>query len=205
MHTETLRSSFAHIGLALREPEEFAARWHERDASYAPATWLALAMTGAAGTLGYGMTMGMGQGLSAVGSKAILLTIAAGAAWGIPLPALYILNSLGGSRLRPSTTLLAALVTTSWGGLALLASVPINWFFTAAVPDLPALSAEWSRRIIVGVNLLVFTGVGISMADVFGRVMARLEPNSGAKPTWVLALVAMIGSQFFYLFHLFAA
>lgn len=203
MRNGALRSSLADVGIALREPEDFAARWHEHRAGYAPLTWIVLAATATSGTLIYGMTMGMGQGLSMVGTKAVLLTIAAGAAWAIPLPALYILNSLGGSRLRPSTTLLAALVTTSWGGLALLASVPINWFFTAAVPDLPAISAAWSHRIIVAVNLLVFAGVGVSMADVFGRVMSRLEPTSQSNPRWVLILVGMIGSQLFYLFHLF--
>ncbi len=43
---------------------------------------------------------------------------------GNPLPALYILNSLNGSKLPASSTLLAALVTTSWGGLAMVASIP---------------------------------------------------------------------------------
>src|SRR6185437_9192262 len=108
------------------------------------------------------MTMGIGHGLHAVGTKALTLTLAAGVAWAIPLPALYILNSLGGSRLRASTTLLAALVTTSWGGLAMVASIPINWFFTAALSDLVADPSRvaWLVRLV---NLVVFTGVGVSM------------------------------------------
>jgi len=51
-------------------------------------------------------------------------------AWAIPLPALYILNSLSGSRLAASSTLLAALVTVSWGGLAMIASIPIQLVFS---------------------------------------------------------------------------
>ena len=101
--------------------------------------------------------------------KGFICTLAAGLAWAIPLPALYILNSLSGSRLAASSTLLAALVTVSWGGLAMIASIPINWFFTATVPH-PAF--------VLLVNLIVFTGVGVSMIDVFRRVMQRLEPRA---------------------------
>ena len=45
--------------------------------------------------------------------------------------------------------------------------------------------------------------VGLSMVDVFRRVMERLEPGRGAKPLWYLALVGVIGAQLFYLFGLF--
>src|SRR5438874_928447 len=117
MDREVLQHAFAGIGTALRDPELFAARWHRGEVRYVPLIWFALGLTAAAGTMGYGMTMGLGQGSSAVLMKAFLFTFTAGLAWAIPLPALYILNSLDGSRLRPSTTLLAALVTTSWGGL----------------------------------------------------------------------------------------
>jgi hypothetical protein len=124
----------------------------------------------------------------------LCLTVAAGIAWSLPLPALYILNSLTGSRLRASTTFLAALVTTSWGGLALIASIPINVFFTAALPYPP---------VVLLVNLIVFTGVGVSMMDVFGRVMACLEPERGRAPVWWLMLVGAIGAELFYAFGLF--
>src|SRR5919198_4645244 len=82
-------------------------------------------------------------------------TVAAGVAWSLPLPALYVLNSLTGSRLRASTTLLAAQVTTSWGGLAMIAAIPISWFFTVALADFPA--------IVLLVHLAVFTIVGVAM------------------------------------------
>ena len=109
-------------------------------------------------------------------------------------------------RLRGSTTILAALVTTSWGGLALIASIPINWFFSVAIPaQSPELfSAEIAAKIVLGVNFLVFAGVGISMVDVFRRVMAALEPGSDRQPIWFMALVGVIGSQLFYLLGLFA-
>jgi hypothetical protein len=121
-------------------------------------------------------------------------TVAAGIAWCLPLPALYILNSVAGSRLRASTTFLAALVTTSWGGLAMIASVPINLFFTAAVP------APW---FVLLVNLVVFAGVGVAMIDVFGRVMQALEPARGKAPVLWLALVGAIGAELFYALGLF--
>ena len=130
MLRDSVRASLAHVGQALREPEDFTLAWHRQAADYRPEVWLALMLTAIAGTVSYGMTMGIGSGARAIAEKATLLTLAAGLAWAIPLPALYILGSLAGSRLRASTTLLAALVTTSWGGLALIASVPINWFFS---------------------------------------------------------------------------
>jgi hypothetical protein len=203
MRADVVRQLPSYVGLALREPEEFALRWHREEARYSLGVWAALGFTAALGTTIYGMTMGLRHGAAVVAEKAALYTLAAGLAWAIPLPALYILNSLGGSKLRPSTTLLAALVTTSWGGLAMIASVPINWFFSTTVPDLPIVSAYWAAQIVRGVNLLIFTGVGVSMADVFGRTIQRLEPQYGRRPMWYLALVGILGAQLFYLFGLF--
>ncbi len=206
MFKESMRESIAHVGVALREPEEVRPPLGSRGRCYAAPVWLALGLTAVMGTTLYGMTMGIGSGPSAIGLKALLLTVGAGLAWAIPLPALYILNSLAGSRLRASTTLLAALVTTSWGGLALIASIPINWFFSVAIPaQVPDLiSANQAGWIVMGVNLLVFLGVGVSMVDVFQRVMYTLEPTDDRHPIWFIALVATIGSQLFYLFGLFA-
>jgi hypothetical protein len=121
-------------------------------------------------------------------------TTAAGLGWSLPLPALYILNSLTGSRLRPSTMFLAALVTTSWGGLAMLAAIPVAWFFTVALPFAP---------VVLAVHLAVFATVGVAMIDVFCRVMERLEPSRGRLPAWWLGLVGAIGGELFYAFGLF--
>jgi hypothetical protein len=194
MFRERLRASFIHIGQALREPEEFALRWHREGAPYAWWVFSALALTAIAGTSAYGLSMGVLGGPARMLDCAQSCTLAAGLAWALPLPALYILNSMSGSRLRISTTFLAALVTTSWGGLALIASIPINWFFTVAIPD---------RLFVLGVNLVIFAGVGVAMVDVFSRVIAALEPNRGRWPAFWLVLVGAIGSELVYAFGLF--
>ncbi len=194
MFRSRLHAGLAHVGHALREPEAFALRWHREGSPYAWWVFAALALTAIAGTLSYGLTLGILGGPRRMAACALACTAAAGTAWAVPLPALYILNSLSGSRLRASTTLLAALVTTSWGGLALMASVPIGWFFTAAVP------VGW---FVLLVNLVVFAGVGAAMVDVFSRVMEQLEPARGRAPAWWLALVGAIGGELFYAFGLF--
>ena len=79
------------------------------DADYPWWVWLSLAMTAILGTITYGMTMGILGGPGRVLITGITHTTAAGLAWGIPLPALYIFNSLTGSRLPMGTTFLAAL------------------------------------------------------------------------------------------------
>jgi hypothetical protein len=197
-----LRSGLAHVGLALREPEEFARRFHGGEVNYSWWIFLALACTAILGTSTYGLTMGLLGGPREILVDALRCTTAAGLAWGIALPSLYIFNSLSGSRLRASTTLLATLVTTSWGGLAMIASIPINWFFTVALADLIAdpYRVTWLVR---GVNLVVFTGVGVSMIDIFGRVMQVLEPERGRWPVLWLAVVSAIGGELFYAFGLF--
>ena len=191
---EQMRSGIAHVGQALRTPEEFAAAWNEGQVSYRWWVWLSLMGTAILGTATYGMTMGLLGHASDVVHKGLSCTLAEGPAWGIPLPALYILNSLSGSRLPLSSTFLAALVTTSWGGLAMIASIPINWFFSVAVPH---------SGFVLFVNLTVFTGVGVAMIDVFNRVMRRLEPHRETTPTWWLLIVGAIGSELFYSFGLF--
>jgi hypothetical protein len=189
-----LRASVAHIGQALREPEAFALRWHRERHPYPWWVFLALALTAIMGTTAYGMTMGILQGPGRMLECAMLCTLAAGSGWSLSLPALYILNSMSGSRLRASTTFLAALVTTSWGGLAMIASIPLNWFFTVAIPN-PAF--------VLVVNLVIFLGVGIAMVDVFCRVIEALEPERGRMPAVWLMLVGAIGGELFYAFGLF--
>src|SRR6185436_18839073 len=168
MFRDDLRVGIHHVGLALRDPEAFATAWNEGHSEYQWPVWISLLATAILGTTTYGMTMGLLGGAGDIFYKAFVCTLAAGLAWAIPLPARYILNSLSGSRLAASSTQLAALVTVSWGGLAMIASIPINWFFTATIPH---------PGIALLVNLIVFAGVGVSMTDVFRRVMLRLEPH----------------------------
>lgn len=195
MLRDRIRTSLAQIGQALRTPEEFALRWHQEGAPYGAGVFAALALTSIAGTTTYGLIMGIIDGPRTMLLDGLRLTTAAGLAWALPLPALYILNSLTGSRLRASTTFLAALVTTSWGALAMLAAIPITWFVTVALP-FPAM--------LLLVHLAAFTIVGVAMVDVFCRVMERLEPARGRAPAWWLALVGAIGGELFYAFGLFA-
>jgi len=84
----------------------------------------------------------------------------------------------------------------------MIASIPITWFFTVALNALPFL--ESAHPYILVVNLIVFTGVGVSMIDVFQRVIARLEPQRGTAPAIWLLLVAAIGSELMYFFDLFS-
>jgi hypothetical protein len=194
MFRDDLRVGIHHVGLALRDPEAFAAAWNDGQNEYQWPVWLSLLATAIVGTTTYGMTMGLLGGGGDIAYKGFVCTLAAGLAWAIPLPALYILNSLSGSRLAASSTLLAALVTVSWGGLAMIASIPINWFFTATIPH---------AGFVLVVNLIVFTGVGVSMTDVFRRVTLRLEPRRQFAPLWWLAIVGVIGAELFYFFGLF--
>jgi hypothetical protein len=194
MFRDDLRVGIHHVRLALRDPEAFAAAWNEGRSAYQWPVWAALLATAICSTTTYGMTMGLLGGPGDIFYKSFICTLAAGTAWAIPLPALYILNSLSGSRLPATSTLLAALVTVSWGGLAMIASIPINWFFTATIPH---------AGFVLLVNLVVFTGVGVSMADVFRRVMLRLEPRRDFAPLWWLAIVGVIGAELFYFFGLF--
>lgn len=194
MFRDDLRLGVRQVGVALRDPEAFAVAWNEGRNNYQWPVWVALLVTAIVGTTTYGMTMGLLGGAGDIFFKGFICTLAAGLAWAIPLPALYILNSLSGSRLPASSTLLAALVTVSWGGLAMIASIPINWFFTATVPH---------PTFVLLVNLIVFTGVGVSMVDVFRRVMLRLEPKRNFAPVWWLMIVGVIGAELFFFFGLF--
>ena len=189
-----IRAGVRHVGEALRDPELFAERWNTGEARYRWWVWAALTLTAILGTTTYGMTMGLLGTAEDVLEKSLKLTLAAGTAWAIPLPALYILNSLSGSRLNASSTLLAALVTVSWGGLAMMASIPVNWFLSTAIPH---------AGFVLIVNLIVFAGVGTAMSDVFQRVMSRLEPHREQPPIWWLALVAGLGAELFYFLGLF--
>ena len=189
-----LRSGIVHIGEALRDPESFAVRYNDGEARYEWWVWASLVMTAIVGTTTYGMTMGILGGAADVFYKGMACTFAAGLAWAIPLPALYILNSLSGSRLSAGSTLLATLVTVSWGGLAMLASLPINWFLTASVPH---------QGFVLLLNLIVFAGVGVAMIDVFQRVMRAIEPEREVTPSSWLLLVGTIGAELFYFTGLF--
>lgn len=192
----TLLDHVRDVGYALRRPEEFVVRW--RDGKERP--WpllLVLLLNAGLGLAAYGLTVDFHHGAAGMMAGALKFPLAAGAAWAIALPALYIIKTSLGSDLDWSTTLLAALTTVSFGALAMLASVPINWFFSLAL-DYPLVHAI--------VNAAIFTGVGVCMIDVFLRVMKALEPMRSRFYALIwLALVAVLGAELAVLLSLFGA
>ena len=194
-----LRRGIVEIGLALRRPEQLALRWRDRHQNAADApprlVFPILLANAVLGLAAYGLTMGLHLGVGGMVAGAMKAPFAAGLAWTVALPALYIINSSLGSKLDASTTLLAALATVSFGALAMLASVPVNWFFSLALPYTSVRTA---------VNVMVFASVGICMVDVFLRVMKALEPNRGRgfAVIWLL-LVGVIGAELMVLVDVF--
>ncbi len=194
-----LRTALHEIGIAVRRPEQLATRWRDRRLrpELAPTPWIfpLLLASAVLGLAAYGLTLGLHRGAGAMAIGAIEAPLSAGAAWSMALPALYILGSSLGSRLDPSTTALAALITCSFGATAMLAGVPVTTFFTLALPW------TWAR---VLVHLTVFAGVGVAMTDVFLRTMRALEPERSLlfPMTW-LALMGTLGAELMLLLGLF--
>ena len=59
MFRDRLRAGLADVGQALREPEAFALRWHKEGTPYSTSVFAALILTAMAGTLTYGLTIGL--------------------------------------------------------------------------------------------------------------------------------------------------
>lgn len=192
-----IASATHEIGMAVRRPEELAERW-KAGGDDAPTAWIFPVLLGAAalGTAAYGLTMKMHLGTIGMLEGAFFTPLAAGLAWMVSFPALFIIKRILGSELEFSTTALAATITVSFGATAMLASVPINWFFTLALPFTAA-------RILV--NLTVFGGVGLCMIDVFLRVMRRIEPDKTQffACMW-LGLICVIGMELYAIFNVFS-
>ncbi|MHB8877600.1 MAG: hypothetical protein ACYC8T_28245 [Myxococcaceae bacterium] len=194
---QDIRLGIHEVGVALRRPEEFTVRWRDRRTADAPRpmVFAVLLVSAVVGMAAYGLAMGLGSGPGAMLAAAVKAPLAAGAAWMVALPALYIINSALGSKLDFSTTLLAALSTVSFGAMAMLAGVPITWFFTVAVP---------SVAVKLAVQLVTFAGVGLCMVDVFMRTMKALEPDRGRSYALLwLVLVAVIGTELMVFLDLF--
>jgi hypothetical protein len=197
MHTMTFRDAAREVSAAIRRPEQLALRYRHAEARQLSPLIALLLANAFFGMAAYGLTMQLHAGTARMLRAGVVVPLAAGLAWTIALPALYILNGAAGSRLRFGATLLAASVTVCFGAWAILASVPINWFFTLAAPWAPARLAT---------NLLVFSGVGVAMTDVFVRVLAALEPERSRLfgVAWV-GLVSVIGMELFWLGGVFAS
>lgn len=195
MQSTSLRDIVGEVGLAIRRPEELVVRWHAVDNRALQAMIAVLLANAIFGTAVYGVTMQMHNGAWGMLRGGVLTTLAAGGAWCIALPSLYIINSALGAQTSLRASVLIASVTVCFGAWAMLASVPINWFFTLA---LPYRGMRWL------INVIVFAGVGFCMTDVFLRSLSVLEPD---RPHtfgyfWV-ALLAVIGTELFVLFDVF--
>lgn len=196
---ESLYLGFVEVGRALRRPEALAQRWRDRsllpEDAPPPAIFVTLTITAIFGLAAYGLTMGMHRGADGMLLAAVKAPLAAGTAWAVALPSLYIVKSTLGSKLDASTTALAALITCSFGALAMLAGAPVSWFFTIAMP-------YTAIRFLV--NFIIFAGVGIAMIDVFMRVMAELAPKESRYTAFFwLGLVSALGTELMILLDLF--
>ena len=196
METELrFKEAILEVGWAIRRPEQLIRHWHEAGGDTVRTLIVVLLLNATFGVAAYGMTMQMHHGALGMLRGAVLTPLAAGGAWVIALPALYICNSVLGSRLSLPATVLAASVTVCFGAWAMLASVPINWFFSLALPYAPI-------RLLT--NLVVYTGVGLCMSDVFIRVLQALEPGRSPMYGYIwLGLVAVIGTELFSIFGVF--
>jgi hypothetical protein len=168
---------------ALRDPEGFIE--HHAHTATAP-VFVALASTAAAGVGLYGAAMHAWESAPTMLQNAGATVLADGLAWTATVPPLIILGSLAGSRVPPRTRLLATLVTVSFGGLAMLASIPVLWFIE--------LCAPWGVVRLLA-NLVIFGGVGMCMVDVHLRVMGRLEAGLFRHLAW-LVLIGTLGFEF---------
>lgn len=182
------------FSLAFRDPEAFILRWHREGHPYSLGIFAGLALVAVLGTLGYGLLLARNTSPDELLRAAGLNCLAAAIAWAVPLPAVYILNSMTGMRLRASTTFLASLVSAAWGGFAFLAFLPIALIYLLTFPQSKALA-------LFG-HLLVFALVGLSMAMIFGRQIERLEPRHGGGRVWWLWLFVCLEVQLLYSFKL---
>lgn len=186
---------FGVFGQAFRDPEAFTLRWHREGTPYSLGVFVGLALVAVLGTFAYGALLGVeSRDWNRVLTCAGLNSLAAAIAWLVPLPAVYILNSMTGMRLRASTTFLAALVTAAWGGFAFLAFLPITLIYLLTFPGTKALA--------LFAHLLVFALVGFSMAYIFGRQIERIEPRHGGGRVWWLWLFVCLEVQLLYSFGL---
>ena len=175
---------------ALREPEAFAVRWGEAEAP----VWLygALAGTAAFGVGTYGAMLHAWRGGFTSLQYGFGAAIAAGLGWSAAIPSLVVLGGLLGSRLAPRTVVMASLVAVSFGGLAMLASVPVLWFFEL-------VTGHAAGRCFA--MLASAAGVGLCMVDVFTRCMRALEGFRFFHWLWV-GLFGAVSLEMFILFGL---
>lgn len=181
------------LAQAFLDPDLFVHRWHREGEPYPLGWFVALASVALVGTALYGVLLAWPDHLGQVALFALYNSVSATIAWAAPLPALYILGSLQGLRLRASTLFLASLVTAAWGGLALLSMAPITAVFLLCFPH--------SKILALFVHGVAMVFVATSMAVIFGRTVERIEPGQGNN-VWWLWLFVLLKVQLMYCFGL---
>jgi len=180
---------------ALRDPESLLRAWRDHGTRAYPASLFAFLLgVTAAATAAYGLTMGLPLGWQVALERAITFTLAAGAAWIVALPTLYIAGNILGHKLEASTTVLAATLTVHYGSLAMLASIPIHLLFAAVFAN---------ATVTFLINLVIFTGVGLCAADVLLRSIDVVDPTARPFAVRWLVLLGVIGAELFSLAGIF--
>jgi hypothetical protein len=180
---------------ALVDPEALLRAWRDHGVrAYSPTIFVLLLGVTAAATFAYGVTMGIPLGWSAALERGLTLMLAAGGAWLVALPTLYIAGNMLGHRLEASTTLLAATLTVHYAALAMLASIPIHLLFAAVFA---------SPTITFLINLAIFTGVGLCAADVLLRSIEVVDRTARGFALRWLVLLGVLGAELFSLSGIF--
>ncbi len=158
-------------------PEEFAAEWLDRPGSTA---FSPLLLTAALGAGLYSAGVRLVDGPHATALFGAAGTLAPLLLWIGAVPALFILGSHLGSRMRLRQVMLVSLTALSFGGFALAASLPVEWLLDYALP------ASKSRLLLHGSVLLA---AGLCTFDVLHRVLKQLEDSRPARALWLGLLV----------------
>jgi hypothetical protein len=177
---------------AFTEPEALILAWHRSAGQPRLELFALLAAVAVAGTAAYGALLAAPGNPEQLARAGGLFALAAALSWLAPLPAVYILNSMAGARLRASTTFLAALLTAAWGGLGFLSLLPV------AALVLYTFASPWAA---LAAHLLVIAAVGLCMAVMYARLQAALEPTRGGS-SWWLWLCVLLMVELLYVFGL---
>ena len=90
--------------------------------------------------------------------------------------------------------MLAATLTVHYASLAMVASIPIHLLFAAVFAN---------PTVTFGINLVIFTGVGLCAADVLLRVIEVVDPSARKFALRWLVLLGVIGAELFSLAGIF--
>jgi hypothetical protein len=147
-----------------------------------------LAVTGA---FAYGAVAHAGPGLSGAAHGALAAVAAAAGAVVLAFPALHIFGTILGARIGLRRLCLLVGHAAGFGGAALLAGVPVVWFFGLALPD-----SHLRELVTLAVPLLA----GLGTASVFLSVVRAADPDRSLvfDASWLL-LCAVLTAELGFL------